>query len=248
MPADVDGRRSLLNIFSTYRMPSRKAGNRHRQARNWDDLALQELPLTIDDGQPLPAAVSAFLADSKQLMQSFWDQWLERPIEQYVACDFEYVWHAMGGLVEGDWLQGRSFVEWGAGFGVVTGLAWFHGLAAIGIEAEDFLVNRGRELFKRHAVGAELWHGNFLPADVDWLVQSQANHPSLYHRVASAYETQSMQIDDFAMIFAYPWPGEEHFQREVFRHFAREGAILLMFRGPYQIEAYRKGGSDQPRL
>jgi acyl CoA:acetate/3-ketoacid CoA transferase beta subunit len=49
-----------------------------------------------------------------------------------------------------------------------------------------------------------------------------------------------MQVDDFSVIFVYPFPGEEFYMQDVFERFARPGAILLMFLGPYQVEAYRK--------
>jgi hypothetical protein len=49
-----------------------------------------------------------------------------------------------------------------------------------------------------------------------------------------------MALSDFALIFAYPWPGEEHFLKAVFHRYARPNAVLLMYRGPYQVELYRK--------
>jgi hypothetical protein len=66
----------------------------------------------------------------------------------------------------------------------------------------------------------------------------------LFHQVPNAYDQNDLELDDYAMVFAYPWPGEHHFQQEVFRHYAREGALLLMFLGPYEIELYRKTSSS----
>ncbi len=109
-----------------------------------------------------------------------------------------------------------------------------------GIEAEEFLVDEGRKLLKKNSIEAELWHGNFLPSSAESIAENQADHPCLHHPVPAAYAEHECELSDFAVVFAYPWPGEEHYQREVFRTFAAEGTLLFMFRGPYQIELYRK--------
>jgi hypothetical protein len=209
---------------------------------------LEELPLIIDETAPIPHSVEVFLSSSQELIQSFWDRWIDQPIEQYVACDFLEVWRALQAVQTNHALTGKSFVEWGAGFGVVTALGWLAGFSAVGIEAEAFLVSEGKKLFHKHQIQAELWHGNFLPERAEELADVQSNFPSLHHPMASAYAANDCELGDFSLVFAYPWPGEEHFQREVFRQFAAQGALLLMFRGPYQIELYRKLASDQAWL
>jgi hypothetical protein len=215
---------------------------RHDRRRNKEQNAsrLRSLELEIDDSLPIPEHVQTFLTSSRELIQSFWDQWLDRPIEQYVACDFEYVWHGLQALSRSNLVQGRTFVEWGCGFGVVSGLAWLSGFSAVGIEAESFLVDEGKKLLARHRIEAELWHGNFLPSHAEELAEHQADHPSMHHPVPAAYGLHDTDVSDFSLVFAYPWPGEEFFQLEVFREFAGDQTVLLMFRGPYQIELYRK--------
>lgn len=209
-------------------------------SRGQSTLQLAELEIQIDDNEPIPDDVEFFLQSSQERLQEYWDRWSERPIEQYVASDFRYVWAALQSLLRQGILKGNTFVEWGCGFGVITGLAWYSGLSAVGIEAESFLVDEGRKLLKDHSIEAELWHGNFLPIGAERIARQQADHPSLFHQVASAYPAHDCDIDDFALVFAYPWPGEEHFQREVFRRYAAADSLLLMFRGPFQIELYRK--------
>jgi hypothetical protein len=204
------------------------------------ELRLEGLDLDIDEDEAMSAEVEKFLESSQQRLQQYWDRWTERPIEQYVASDFRYVWAALQSLNRMGLLKGRSFVEWGCGFGVITGLAWYTGLSAVGIEAESFLVEEGRKLLQLHSIQAELWHGNFLPKGAEQIARRQSDHPSLFHQVPSAYPQHACDLDDFALIFAYPWPGEEHFQREVFCRYAAVDALMLMYRGPYQIELYRQ--------
>ena len=201
---------------------------------------LELLEFDWDDTLAIPAATEQILLAADELLQAYWDQWHQRPIEQYVACDFRDVWRAMFAIKQNGLATGNTFCEWGCGFGIVTGLASQLGWEAIGIEAEEFLVQQARHFLKRHKLNAEVIHGNFLPRGSERLARSQSNHASLFHQVENAYEQHDLDLDDYAMVFAYPWPGEHHFQQEVFRNYARDGALLLMFLGPYEIELYRK--------
>ncbi len=201
---------------------------------------LEQISLTVSDELALSAEEEQWIELGEETLQQFWDQWYRRPIEQYVACDFRYVARAIHHVRERKLSDGNTFCEWGCGFGIVTGLASLIGMEAIGIEAEEFLVERGRELFQKTKIPGELWIGNFLPRGAEQLADLQSDHASMFHQVPPAYEQHEMSLDDFSMIFAYPWPGEEHFLREVFRVYARQDALLLMFRGPYQIELYRR--------
>jgi hypothetical protein len=203
-------------------------------------MKLTEIPLQFDDNQALPSEVATLLSDADALLQRFWDDWYNQPIEQYVACDFPYVWHALKATIAIQDSNQRSFIEWGCGFGVVTAMAWLAGLPAVGIEAEPFLVDEANKLFKRHSIKAEIWHGNFLPKGAETIADCQSDYASLFHRVPPAYLRHDCELSDFGIVFAYPWPGEDHFLREVFRRYASENALLLMFRGPYQIELFRK--------
>lgn len=187
-----------------------------------------------------PTLLEPWLTACRERIQTYWDQFNEKPLPQYIECDFDLVGAAMAICVEREILDGRLFVEWGAGFGVVTGMASLLGLDAIGIEAEEFLCDQARLLMAKNNVQAEMWQGNFLPAGARDLADDTDPLVSLTHYIPAAYEANGMSLEDFALIFAYPWPGEEHFLRLVFDRFARSGAIMLMFRGPNHIEIYRR--------
>jgi hypothetical protein len=123
---------------------------------------------------------------------------------------------------------------------VVTAMASILGWDAIGIEAEEFLVDEARKWLRSERIDAEIWHGNFLPPGSERLAKRQANHASLFHQVPCAYADHDLGIDDFAIVFAYPWPGEDYFLKDVFRNYAADQSLLLLFLGPYEIELYRK--------
>jgi SAM-dependent methyltransferase len=203
---------------------------------------LEHLDFVWDDSLEIPLATQGILADADQVLQAYWDQWTKKPIEQYVACDFRDVWRALAQLTESKMANGNTFCEWGCGFGIVTGLASQLGWESIGIEAEPFLVDQANRFLARNRLKGEILHGNFLPRGSEQLADSQSNHASLFHQVANAYETHDLQLDDYALVFAYPWPGEHYFLQEVFRRYAGDGALMLMFLGPYEIELYRKRG------
>lgn len=203
-------------------------------------MALREISLKLDDGLPLPAGLPEWIAASRARLELYWDQFSQQPLPQYVECDFDVVATALHEIVTSDLADGRLFVEWGCGFAVVTGIAALLGMDAIGIEAEEMLCVEGRKLLARQGITAEIWQGNFLPTGAKALAEDTDPLVSLTHAIPSAYGTHHMGLDDFAVVFAYPWPGEEHFLRLVFDRFARSDALLLMFRGPYHIELYRK--------
>jgi SAM-dependent methyltransferase len=201
---------------------------------------LEPIDLDWDLEREIPEEVSHVVGIADQMLQGYWDQWHRRPIEQYVACDFRDVWRALAAVTQSSLADGNTFLEWGSGFGVVTGLAAQLGWDAVGIEAESFLVDQSKEFLRNIDQTAQVVCGNFLPLGAERLARNQANHASLFHHVPSAYESLDLQCDDFALVFAYPWPGEHHFLQEVFRVYARDQALLLLFLGPYEIELYRK--------
>lgn len=201
---------------------------------------LERIELDWDWESEIPDEVLTILDTADRMLQQYWDQWHQRPIEQYVACDFRDVWRALSQITQAKMARGNTFCEWGSGFGVITGLASMLGWDAVGIEAESFLVKKSHEFLKLTGLRAEVLQGNFLPPGAERLAKAQANHASLFHQVPSAYQYCDLQCDDFALVFAYPWPGEHHYLQEVFRTFAGDQALLLMFLGPYEIELFRK--------
>lgn len=203
-------------------------------------MTLREIPLKLSEDAPLPCSVTEWIANSRQRIELYWDHFSKQPLPQYVECDFDLVALALAEVVDRDLADGRLFVEWGCGFAVVTGIAALLGLDAVGIEAEEMLCVEGRKLMAKHGIEAEVWQGNFLPRGARRLADDTDPLVSLTHSLPPAYELNQMGLDDFAVVFAYPWPGEEHFLRLVFDRYARQGSLLLMYRGPYHIELYCK--------
>jgi hypothetical protein len=49
-----------------------------------------------------------------------------------------------------------------------------------------------------------------------------------------------LDLDDFALVYAYPWPGEDDFHEFVFDRYAASGALLMLFCGPNDVRLWRK--------
>jgi hypothetical protein len=203
-------------------------------------MPLIQLNIQPDEQWQSPARMQRWLDLSRQRIELYWDQFLKRPIEQYVACDFELVIRTLVACRKQRVIDGDLLVEWGCGFGVITGAASLLGFDAVGIEAEQFLCDQSVEMLTEAKIPAEIWQGNFLPPGARKLSESSDPVVSLGHHCASAYAEHSLALDDFAVVYVYPWPGEEYFLSAVFNYFARPGAILVLYRGPYHIEVYQK--------
>ena len=53
---------------------------------------------------------------------------------------------------------------------------------------------------------------------------------------ADGYDQLGLQIADFDLLFAFPWPGEERFWHKLFDQRAAHGALLLTYHG---MEGFR---------
>ena len=107
------------------------------------------------------------------------------------------------------------------------------------LEAVDALIAEGRRTIEHWRASAELVHGNFLPRGAAELAEDPTL-PSLGHRGQDGYAQLGLALDDFAIVYAYPWPGEDDFHESVFDQYAASGALLMLFCGPNDIRLRRK--------
>lgn len=197
-----------------------------------------EVPRSVFDA-PLPPEVRCWVGEAQRRIQAFQDRWDRPQIEQFVASDYELVYQTFDWIERTRLAPGRRFLEWGCGFAVVSCLAARIGWDVMGVEAEADLMAEARRTVAQWAQPVELVHGNFLPPGAEQTADDPTL-PSLGHAVASAYQTHGVELDDFSIVFAYPWPGEEDFLAGVFQRHAAPGAILVLFCGPYDIRLWRR--------
>lgn len=180
---------------------------------------------------PLPEEVAAFLKEADQRI----DDYVTRNADKFngfVASNYETIYYALREISELNLTAGNSFCEWGSGFGVVASLAAMLEFNSSGIEIGRDLVDGARELVEDFELPVEFVHGSFIPrAGVEQAEQACAESSSQYFWLVTdaddAYEELGVDPDDFDLVFAYPWPGEEIVIDELFEAHAAEGALLL---------------------
>ncbi len=196
------------------------------------------VPSSVDEIS-LPAEIHTRIAHAQNRIREFQDRWDRPQIEQFVAADYQLVLQTLIWTLQSQQSIGRRFLEWGCGFAVVSALAARLGLDAIGIEAEEDLLAEGRKTVLQWDAAVELVHGNFLPPGAESLAED-LSLPSLGHPVADGYEKVGLDLDDFAIVYSYPWPGEDDFHEAVFDRYCVPGALLMLFCGPHDVRLWRK--------
>ena len=203
-----------------------------------------EIPSSVDQ-RVIPQPWVDQLEGVRFRIQAFQDRWDRPQIEQFVAADFLHVFQALDWIRETQNLIGNRFLEWGCGFAVVTSIASALKFESVGIEAELDLIREGRRTLADWDVDSELIHGNFLPRGAEALAH-ESHLPSLGHEVDCAYDSLELDLDDFSIVYSYPWPGEDRFHQAVFEKYAAPGALLLCFCGPNDLRLFRKVADSNP--
>ena len=197
-----------------------------------------DIPSSIDQIE-IPSRIHAWIAQARQEIEEFEDRWDRSLIEQFVAADYELVYQALRWTRENEPMIGNRFLEWGCGFAAISAFASSLGMDAIGIEAEPDLLRQAEIILEDWRVDVELVLGNFLPPGSESLADDPTL-PSLGHRAGSGYDAMEMDLDDFAIVYDYPWPGEDDFHEAVFHRYAASGALMMQFCGPNDVRLWRK--------
>jgi hypothetical protein len=188
---------------------------------------------------PLPSGVTAVLADAKQRFLEF-DATLLAAVPAFVPSDFEPVYRALAWIHDSRLATGRRFLEWGSGIGAVTCLAGQAGFEAIGIEIEAPLVEIAESLAQDHHIDVEFACGSYVPEGAEPLVDTLGEVTWLRTDGPDSYADLELDPDDFDVIFAYPWPGEEQVIFDLFEHSAAVGALFLTYHGQDGLRLQRK--------
>lgn len=197
-----------------------------------------QIPSSVDS-TPIPDELAAQITSARGEIEAFQDRWDRPQIEQFVAADYHLVYQCLNWTLQFQPRLGQRFLEWGSGFSIVSAIAAEMGLNSFGIEAEPDLLAMGRKTIQTWNVSVELVEGNFLPPGAAQL-SDDPMLPSLSHDVADGYQTIGLDLDDFALVYSYPWPGEDDFHEFVFDRYAASGALLMLFCGPNDVRLWRK--------
>lgn len=189
----------------------------------------------------IPDDVRALLADAGTRIEAFIEGRLDDPIPGFVPSEFDRVWIGLNTVKAHRLAPGRSFCEWGSGFGVVACLAAGLGYTASGIEIRPSLVDGAVSLAADHDLNVEFICGSYMPEGTEELADASTSEFAwLEVGMESAYDELGLDIDDFDLVYAFPWPGEEEFVHVLFERYAADGALLLTYNGVEDLRFLRK--------
>ena len=194
------------------------------------DVELGEVPVV------LPAGVRRLVEEGERRLEAFIEGRLDDPIVGFVPSDFPAVYGTLEAIARRHLATGRLFCEWGSGFGVVAMLASALEFDACGIEIECDLVDAAQELAEAYDLPVEFICGSFIPTGGEDVADIVGDFAWLRTDAPSAYDELGLDPQDFDVIFAYPWPGEEQAVYDLFERYASTGALLVTFQG---VEAVR---------
>jgi len=201
-------------------------------------MRLAEVELALSEAAA-PEVVSRLLADARQILAEFEEE-SRAAIPAFVPSDFELVYRALAAIKVAHLATGRRFIEWGSGIGVVTSLAALVDFDAMGIEIEPRLVEIAEQLAERHEVACQFATGSFVPAGAEPLLDWGRDVAWLSVGGPDGYAELELDPDDFDLVFAYPWPGEEQVIFDLFVDSAAVGGLLLTYHGLEGVRLQRK--------
>jgi hypothetical protein len=191
----------------------------------------------------LPCGVAALLREADRRGSEFGSR-LSSTYRGFVPSDYVYMYHALRAVSHASLACGNAFCEWGSGLGVVASLAALVGFDAYGIEIDPDLFDASLELAEDFDVPVELLLGSFIPPGADDLIDRAFadcdGGLSLDPHADHTYDELGLEIRDFDVIFAFPWPNDEELTAQLFERFAARGALLLTYSDSNAVRLRRK--------
>ncbi len=201
-------------------------------------MPLVEIEFTVST-DPIPANVARLIAAAQQQVETFSDRHAAS-VPAFVPSDFEQVYRALAAIKSARLAAGRRFIEWGSGIGVITCLAEGLGFDAVGIEIESQLVEMAEALAHEHGIDVQFARGSFVPHGAEPRLEMSDDVAWLATIGPDGYEELELEPDEFDVVFAYPWPGEEQVIFDLFADSAAVGALLLTYHGQEGLRLQRK--------
>jgi hypothetical protein len=115
------------------------------------------------------------------------------------------------------------------------------GFDACGIELDSALVDVGRDLASRWQSKARFAAGSFIPMGWEWQRPSGNGRHGTIGGGPSGYLELGLALDEFDVVYAYPWMGEEPMMLDLMRCYGREDARLLLHTTEAGTRTYQGG-------
>jgi hypothetical protein len=163
-------------------------------------------------------------------------------VPAFVNSDFDLAYAVLRQLESSRLAPGDRFCEWGSGLGVVTCLATLAGFHAWGFETRARLVQGARQLAADFDLPAQFTCGSFIPAGARRELLAGREFGWLKTDGRCGHEVLGIGLDEFDVIYVYPWPDEECLVEDLFEGHARPGALLITYHEERGVWLRRKCG------
>jgi len=185
----------------------------------------------------LPLDVEAFIEEASRRIDLYLARQTKLRVPRFVASDAREAYRALRAVSEDRLALGCTFCEWGSGFGVITSLASMLGFDACGIEIEESLVENARQLAADFHLESRFVCGSYIPEEYDYSTDGVGNTvalsestplPSELARGVRVFDCDN-EIEEYDVIYVFPWPGEAELVEELFDSRAAAGALLVTY-------------------
>jgi hypothetical protein len=181
--------------------------------------------------------LDALCADGWEIWRRFDDTFRRHHFHPFVPADYDVTRNLLLSLRA----PGCRFLEWGSATGIITIMADMMGFDACGIEIDSSLVASAREVASRHRSAARFVVGSFLPAGYRFRTHDGDRRTGTIGDGPSGYVELGRPLEDFDVVFGYPWGGEEAVMLDVMRQYGRPDARLLLYDSDNSVRVYRGG-------
>lgn len=194
-------------------------------------------PGRLDLDAELRARLGALCTAGWSIFERFETEVRDRRFHPFIASDYELVLEALVAH------RGPSlrFLEWGSASGVITIMADLLGYESFGVELDASLVETARDLAKAFGSRARFVAGSFLPAGYEFRRARPVEGARRSGAGPSGYLELGHALDEFDVVFGYPWPGEESMMLDLMRTYGRPDALLLLHSVDDGVQAFRAG-------
>jgi len=185
----------------------------------------------------LSARIDALCEEGREFWHRFDAEVRQDDWHPFVAADYDAVRTALLSLRR----PGARFLEWGSAIGVITIMADLLGFDSCGIELDSSLVDVGRDLASRWQSNAHFAVGSFIPMGWEWRVSGGDDRTGTIGQGPSGYLELGRSLDDFDVVYGYPWPGEEAMMLDLMRGHGRADAHLVLHTTQHGARIYQGG-------
>jgi len=177
-----------------------------------------------DVERKLGARIDALCEEGREFWHRFDAEVRQGDWHPFVAADYDSVRGALLSLRK----PGRRFLEWGSATGVVTIMADLLGFDSCGIELDSSLVDVAREFASRWRSNARFAAGSFIPMGWEWKRSDGNGRHGTIGRGRSGYLELGRALDDFDVVYAFPWMGEEPMMLDLMRCHGRQDVVFVL--------------------